>query len=68
MRKIEETCYKLVEKSKFVFSQEDLVEGLTLEDFEKFVMVDASVTVSSYNHSTDEKRIMFCHQLSQVLT
>ena len=66
MRKIEETCYNLVKKSKFVFSQEDLVDGLTLEDLEKYVMVDASVTVSSYNHSVDEKRLMFCHQLVQV--
>ena len=66
MRKIEETCYKLIQKSKFVFSQEDLVEELTLEDFKKYVMVDASVTASSYNHSTDEKRLMFCHQLVQV--
>ena len=66
MRKIEETCYKLIEKSKFVFCQNDLVEGLTLEDFEKYVMVDASVTVSSYNHSVDEKRLVFCHQLFQV--
>ena len=49
-----------------MFSQEDLVEGLTLEDFEKYVMVDASVTASSYNHSIDEKRLVFCHQLVQV--
>ena len=66
MIKIEETCHKLLMQSKFVFSQKDLVEGLTLEDFEKYVMVDASVTVSSYKHSIDEKRVVFCHQLVQV--
>ena len=66
MRKIEETCYNLLRKSKFVFSQDDLVEGLTLEDFEKYVMVDASVTVYSYKNSVDEKRLVFCHQLFQV--
>ena len=66
IKKIEETCYRLLMKSKFVFSQKDLVEGLTLEDFEKYAMVDASVTVSSYKNSIDEKRLVFCHQLVQV--
>jgi len=65
MLKIEETCYKLLTKSKLVFSQNDLVEGLTLEDFEKYVMVDASVITSSYQNSEGEKRLVFTHQTFQ---
>ena len=67
MLMIEKTCYQLMMKTKFVFSQEDLVEGLTLEDLEKYVMVNASVTTSSYKNSNNEKLFVFSHQLFQVV-
>ena len=68
MLKIEELCYKLLTKSKLVFSQNDLVEGLNFEDLEKYVMVNASVTTSSYQNSEGEKRLVFTHQIFQVKT
>ena len=64
---IEKTCYQLLMKSKFVFSQDDLVEGLTMEDIEKYVMINASVTTSSYKNSNDEKLLAFSHQSFQVI-
>ena len=64
---IEKTCYQLLMKSKFVFSQSDLVEGLTMEDLEKYVMINASVTTSSYRSSNDEKLLAFSHQSFQVI-